>query len=184
MSVPRCTLQISFLSTPSGWRATAAAVHHSIHGLSISIHALRVEGDPTWRPAFIRIGQTFLSTPSGWRATRSALELVWVWGFLSTPSGWRATLFLTELRMTSKYFYPRPPGGGRPLLPRVRHICQRNFYPRPPGGGRQMTLENLYQLLNFYPRPPGGGRQERRAQNGKREDFYPRPLGGGRRAVR
>ena len=33
-----------FLSTPSGWRATSFSSHSS-HGVAISIHALRVEGD-------------------------------------------------------------------------------------------------------------------------------------------
>ena len=56
----------------------------------ISIHALRVEGDSTiWKPAdFMPI-------------------------FLSTPSGWRATWALSLLYRRSGYFYPRPPGGGR-----------------------------------------------------------------------
>ena len=33
------------------------------------------------------------------------------------------------------YFYPRPPGGGRPFCI-SKDICVYNFYPRPPGGGR------------------------------------------------
>ena len=60
---------------------------------TISIHALRVEGD--------HIGQTlqqwrvkFLSTPSGWRATTKHVIFAFVSiKFLSTPSGWRATAF-------------------------------------------------------------------------------------------
>ena len=59
-----------FLSTPSGWRATSGQQIVQI-GSGISIHALRVEGDhrqldrqPCCKP--------FLSTPSGWRATRRA----------------------------------------------------------------------------------------------------------------
>ena len=104
--------ETQFLSTPSGWRATglsAFPAHRSknfyprppgggrrparfpprlsktisIHALRvegdvrcpahcsrrcISIHALRVEGDATTQPA--RAGEQFLSTPSGWRATR------------------------------------------------------------------------------------------------------------------
>ena len=56
----------SFLSTPSGWRATAI---------------------------FIKIGwpKIFLSTPSGWRATHSTAGGGIRSKFLSTPSGWRAT---------------------------------------------------------------------------------------------
>ena len=38
----------SFLSTPSGWRATAGSGVNSVVAFSISIHALRVEGD--WAP--------------------------------------------------------------------------------------------------------------------------------------
>ena len=35
------------------------------------------------------------------------------------------------------YFYPRPPGGGRPPKVSPSLLPQFNFYPRPPGGGRQ-----------------------------------------------
>ena len=35
-----------------------------------------------------------------------------------------------------KYFYPRPPRGGR-LRPDVPSPETRDFYPRPPRGGRQ-----------------------------------------------
>ena len=58
----------------------------------ISIHALRVEGD------FCSVKTTFLC-----------------------PN-----------------FYPRPPGGGRPAQISVHvHASTMDFYPRPPGGGRQ-----------------------------------------------
>ena len=79
-----------FLSTPSGWRATGdhavlqrgsvdfyprppgggrpAIVRSPIPDFPISIHALRVEGDPLIRSA-IYSPLRFLSTPSGWRAT-------------------------------------------------------------------------------------------------------------------
>ena len=42
--------KLSFLSTPSGWRATKLKVHSKFK-VAISIHALRVEGDsvnPFW----------------------------------------------------------------------------------------------------------------------------------------
>ena len=57
----------TFLSTPSGWRATNSALQPQC----------------TYT--------VFLSTPSGWRATRSILSGSKVSVFLSTPSGWRAT---------------------------------------------------------------------------------------------
>ena len=56
-----------FLSTPSGWRATGKSNSGCGSG-TISIHALRVEGDLA--QALIRsMPLQFLSTPSGWRAT-------------------------------------------------------------------------------------------------------------------
>ena len=80
-----------FLSTPSGWRATSSILS-SRSTNSISIHALRVEGDALGYGRSL-CARKFLSTPSGWRATRMAVS--------SACSGY--------------YFYPRPPGGGRPL---------------------------------------------------------------------
>ena len=58
----------------------------------------------------------FLSTPSGWRATfTSPSGLNTSRLFLSTPSGWRATSRRCwHYSSPSFYFYPRPPGGGRP----------------------------------------------------------------------
>ena len=103
-----------FLSTPSGWRATIRAQCHRqddhyfyprppgggrraktlpfSRDVAISIHALRVEGDPErcMRPSR---QPKFLSTPSGWRATpRNTRRLPSANKFLSTPSGWRATV--------------------------------------------------------------------------------------------
>ncbi len=127
-----------FLSTPSGWRATVVLValfprcfnfyprppgggrlSHSMFprtAETISIHALRVEGD-RWMRSRMNLRARFLSTPSGWRATISippvyargviSIHALRVEGdlafallfqcsslFLSTPSGWRATLAL------------------------------------------------------------------------------------------
>ena len=135
MLVPRCTLQISFLSTPSGWRATVVHPHHdtsagiSIHALrvegdiaggefptllsGISIHALRVEGDIKALITSPSPGP-FLSTPSGWRATHQHKNNTKTHTFLSTPSGWRATVKSFRRSITTSNFYPRPPGGGRP----------------------------------------------------------------------
>ena len=77
-----------FLSTPSGWRATFPA----LNGLA---------------------PEAFLSTPSGWRATRTHKITEHHTVFLSTPSGWRATHSIYQDMLKLRYFYPRPPGGGR-----------------------------------------------------------------------
>ena len=59
---------------------------------TISIHALRVEGDCKTARILGYFG-LFLSTPSGWRATALYIEFAeTIDKFLSTPSGWRATL--------------------------------------------------------------------------------------------
>ena len=101
-----------FLSTPSARRATGLSYEATARDMSISIHALREEGDQC--PHKSRFGtKKFLSTPSARRATRSR----------------------TEADKPFSNFYPRPPRGGRrrfyPPKPDDRH-----FYPRPPRGGR------------------------------------------------
>ena len=81
---------------------------------SISIHALREEGDHNRVIADGEFAQ-FLSTPSARRAT-DAGESGAALGekFLSTPSARRATDLLPNLTPEQKDFYPRPPRGGRP----------------------------------------------------------------------
>ena len=89
---------------------------------AISIHALRVEGDDA-------------------HLHRSPDRRV----FLSTPSGWRATKPGTPMAARFSNFYPRPPGGGRPVGHRKANKRGKNFYPRPPGGGRP-ALPRLLSL--------------------------------------
>ena len=78
-----------FLSTPSARRATTG-LYGEMSAAEISIHALREEGDPNGLVAFAT-GYTFLSTPSARRAT---LQCLVTWS-------------------SHRYFYPRPPRGGR-----------------------------------------------------------------------
>ena len=146
----------SFLSTPSARRATRRSREQSA-GRRISIHALREEGD---LPPLQFTGSQFQ--------------------FLSTPSARRATVIATAPAGWIWDFYPRPPRGGRPILPHGMN-CKKNFYPRPPRGGRRpQKRAGLYcrmisihalreegdlkwscretKLSHFYPRPPRGGR--------------------------
>ena len=128
-------LMKKFLSTPSVRRATElwSEKHKyymiSIHALRaegdrgdfamkgyevfISIHALRAEGDSLSVVRLIAfIG--FLSTPSVRRATITGKDETWsMFTFLSTPSVRRATLPGSATPLTTWYFYPRPPCGGR-----------------------------------------------------------------------
>ena len=125
--------------------------------VSISIHALREEGDNEQSGDF-----------------EEAKE------FLSTPSARRATSCARLLCRPSRYFYPRPPRGGRPdyinaiewtdvisiHALREEGDCTRkqsvptgfDFYPRPPRGGRRRSAGAFTVLWYFYPRPPRGGR--------------------------
>ena len=118
---PRRNETIVFLSTPSARRATCCHVHPPFYQ-GISIHALREEGD----------GSLMVTMPFLMR-------------FLSTPSARRATYACPKPVKLSRYFYPRPPRGGRPSES-LRQIRETNFYPRPPRGGR---LGNLKYSITF-----------------------------------
>ena len=124
--------------------------------MSISIHALREEGDKKPLDGDI-IGVSFLSTPSARRAT------------YCLP----ATLILYD------NFYPRPPRGGR-LCCRRMLASGRDFYPRPPRGGRLRAIFAAMLLSYFYPRPPRGGRRSGSSSFSSAGYFYPRPPRGGR----
>ena len=80
---------------------------------TISIHALREEGDHT--PVTVRPSRLpFLSTPSARRAT-------------SCPAGCRLSAWISIHAL-------REEGDATSAMPRM---CVRNFYPRPPRGGRR-----------------------------------------------
>ena len=137
-----------FLSTPSGWRATAGPLYHAARRVDfyprppgggrqredkivrlaqqISIHALRVEGDSSAlsiRAEDLRISIHAL------RVEGDHLPL----SFLHTVL----------------YFYPRPPGGGRPSCKSFATKWAWNFYPRPPGGGRRLAAHFASQLWSI-----------------------------------
>ena len=80
--------------------------------LTISIHALREEGDT-----------------KAWTISPGTRK------FLSTPSARRATTARRSNKPDHNNFYPRPPRGGRPRYPGVMRKFHY-FYPRPPRGGR------------------------------------------------
>ena len=124
-----------FLSTPSGWRATCQSTHY--WQAEKNFYPRPPGGGRPLSGKTYRLALIFLSTPSGWRATHTFVNLNGASGFLSTPSGWRATfeqiapmpnptrISIHALRVEGDaqsiyfvagvhYFYPRPPGGGRP----------------------------------------------------------------------
>ena len=141
----------------------------------------------------------FLSTPSARRATTQAGNThLSERKFLSTPSARRATgndgpvqrylqISIHALREEgdfgclfhliggNRYFYPRPPRGGRQpgCRPRCRfskisihalreegdaaggcsECVQKNFYPRPPRGGRRFVPSSVLTVYLFLSTP-------------------------------
>ena len=120
----------------------------------ISIHALRVEGDPHAALRRFRCSDFYPRPPGG---GRPPMQPVIFYG--------------------QRYFYPRPPGGGRLFREypttsaklisihalRVEGDCvfpapiekSLDFYPRPPGGGRRREVYTRYLYTGFLSTPSG-----------------------------
>ena len=148
---------------------------------SISIHALRVEGDRSYMSRICcAIGDFYPRPPGGGRLCCILLLSV---RFCISIHALRVEgdAQTAAINAGQSDFYPRPPGGGRLQDHKVVKAGKRNFYPRPPGGGRRSkpagqpskspisihalrvegdsrTVSKASRLGNFYPRPPGGGR--------------------------
>ena len=129
--------QLSFLSTPSGWRATGTAGFYDT-----------LPDDFYPRP------------PGGGRLEHQDIKLIHN-AFLSTPSGWRATGSFTPSHSSTKNFYPRPPGGGRHRS--ILSGSKVNVFLSTPSGWRATVCPHQTRayLHHFYPRPPGGGRRRK-----------------------
>ena len=173
--------------------------------MSISIHALREEGDagpafPRCRPAISihALREEGDAAKSMWNAQPAE--------FLSTPSARRATPPGQVQQIRHVDFYPRPPRGGRRAQGSGR-AAERNFYPRPPRGGRPSSGAlpgpalkiSIHALREEGDGSAGVGRSiELISIHALREegdiaiivevifepDFYPRPPRGGRRRAR
>ena len=79
--------------------------------------------------------------------------------FLSTPSARRATHLPSDWFPDLRYFYPRPPRGGRPA---TSFPCwQASLFLSTPSARRATatTPAPPAPLPYFYPRPPRGGRR-------------------------
>ena len=81
--------------------------------ISISIHALREEGDQTSQVKKLHRHDFYPRPPRGGRRLPPLLNSLDA-GFLSTPSARRATRRACNHHGRNKNFYPRPPRGGRP----------------------------------------------------------------------
>ena len=151
--------------------------------MSISIHALREEGDARALRGGADNADFYPRPPRGGRPCRDQYDELQRL-FLSTPSARRATgwqevrpikqaISIHALREEGdrergsgvhhrQYFYPRPPRGGRPQNP-APTSSRCYFYPRPPRGGRPPpAVAPVSSMSDFYPRPPRGGRRDPR----------------------
>ena len=133
------------------------------------------------RSAAVWPGSPFLSTPSARRATDAGRADVSATAFLSTPSARRATLFRPRRLPSGRYFYPRPPRGGRHDSANG-DSCPLHFYPRPPRGGRPAPNSTPSTLRTVFLSTPSARRATRRhlQRQAGQGDFYPRPPRGGR----
>ena len=100
----------------------------------ISIHALREEGDATGTLGTSGRGNFYPRPPRGGRPAQNAISVT-MWTFLSTPSARRATscgiTILPSVRFLST------PSARRATLCLTRTMPKSShFYPRPPRGGR------------------------------------------------
>ena len=151
--------------------------------INISIHALREEGDYAFQ---LVTGRYFV--------------------FLSTPSARRATRRRGRSVVERRYFYPRPPRGGRQGQLSTATANSLYFYPRPPRGGRPVRTACALLFCKFLS-TPSARRATRRCSfvlvlrlflstpsarratpsvprvNGMAQNFYPRPPRGGRRLI-
>ena len=165
---------VVFLSTPSARRATGLLLHGGCPLCNfyprpprggrpfqrlrlpfpgtISIHALREEGDAN-RCAQVRYHRRFLSTPSARRATSKGMDaatpdLISIHALREEGDTWH----FAKRPLQMKYFYPRPPRGGR-------HKCRNpekrpsDFYPRPPRGGRPSAAQGENRPKIFLSTP-------------------------------
>ena len=128
----------------------------------------------------ITVSMIFLSTPSARRATADFCGLGSADVFLSTPSARRATYFSGAKDEHLRYFYPRPPRGGR--LSNMAKILRILLFLSTPSARRATHLNVV--CCCFFPISIHALREEgdEKAWRIKkyRQDFYPRPPRGGR----
>ena len=102
--------------------------------------------------------------------------------FLSTPSARRATQPPTILRLDGS-FLSTPSARRATRLPTNGFAGQKNFYPRPPRGGRRGLTAAYRSLSKFLSTPSARRATISRASFSQISTyFYPRPPRGGRQS--
>ena len=152
-----------FLSTPSARRATPCGCTRQMVD-SISIHALREEGDSS-HPRFAAGAVYFYPRPprGGRRGGRRgnplpesiSIHALREEGDSACPKSSRSVKMISIHALREE---------GDPSQSTLM-ASSANFYPRPPRGGRLEITGVDAWYLNFYPRPPRGGRQQKQRQN-------------------
>ena len=154
-----------FLSTPSARRATPFAnLLNSIS--SISIHALREEGDARGRADRRSGGYFYPRPPRGGRRAKPWADYA-KGEFLSTPSARRATVLPSVLFCSAEPFLSTPSARRATKSPPHRPPPIRHFYPRPPRGGRPSPPSLESRSSTFLSTPSA-----RRATMGSKTQFY------------
>ena len=113
---------------PRGGRRSWGCTHSGCR--TISIHALREEGDPTAGTGEMECANFYPRPPRGGRLQQ-----------------------VQHSPYHPEHFYPRPPRGGRRckfFRPRRRSSY---FYPRPPRGGRPKRDKTMYNRMQFLSTP-------------------------------
>ena len=155
---------ITFLSTPSGWRATSFIFAIGAL-LSISIHALRVEGDRALVWLYVRrvheISIHALRVEGD--RLRSIRRLRYMISIHALRVEGDADPHRGQLQKQQISIHALRVEGDKDLDAPGQH--RQYFYPRPPGGGRRWCRQcSARRPQYFYPRPPGGGRQQKRTK--------------------
>ena len=144
----------------------------------------------------------FLSTPSARRATSAAVLEQCIAEISIHALREEGDRPRRKCASVQRYFYPRPPRGGRLHSLQVHRadaeisihalreegdsICVSTFYSYIISihalreEGDPSTASRLLRASDFYPRPPRGGRRATSILSTRNTDFYPRPPRGGR----
>ena len=120
--------------------------------VTISIHALRTEGDGCTVIPSSPLIYFYPRPPYGGRR-KAARSLMAAFRFLSTPSVRRATDTAVRMNGIFSHFYPRPPYGGRRRRQWALIHLEQHFYPRPPYGGRHATVNAGPAISAFLSTP-------------------------------
>ena len=131
---------LSFQSTPSAWRETHTPpkLHQLPH---ISIHSLRMEGDPVSSGKTIRQSISIHSLRMEGDEMSTVSEYVGE-VFQSTPSAWRETIMYFVSKMEKLISIHSLRMEGDHIFESV--LCEiSNFNPLPPHGGRLSYVSDI-----------------------------------------